>query len=257
MSVTLKEGCHVAGLREGEPEVHGPLRIWRRFGRATGASALSLRIIEIAPGLSPGIRNADCDEVLFVLRGRGTVSLDGHAFGIGPEEGIHLRPGVTLALENPGPHPVTLAGARCPDGAPSAILEAVRVRPEEVASAPPPDLFARLVDRPSEVASDGRSYQVVIDASGFGAPVTQFVGSIPTGRAPDHFHEYEEVLVVLEGSGRMWADRESTPIGPGSCVFLPRRQVHCVENLEEGRLRLLGVFYPSGSPAAAKRSKTG
>jgi mannose-6-phosphate isomerase-like protein (cupin superfamily) len=87
--------------------------------------------------------------------------------------------------------------------------------------------------------------------------VTQFVGSIPPGRAPDHFHEYEEVLVVLKGRGRVWADRESAPVGPGSCVFLPRRQVHCVENLGEGRLRLLGVFYPSGSPAASRRSGTG
>ena len=256
MSLTLKERVHVAELREGDPEVHGPLRIWPRFGRATGAHALSLRILEFAPGLSPGIRNADCDEVLYVLEGSGAVYLDGHAFGVAPDEGIHLRPGVSLALENPGPHPVTLVGARCPDGGPSAILAAAN-RPKEGSSAPPRDAVARLVDRPSEVASDGRSYQVLIDASGSGAPVTQFVGSIPPGRAPDHFHEYEEVLVVLEGSGRMWADRESAPIGPGSCVFLPRRQVHCVENLGEGRLRLLGVFYPSGSPAASKRSGTG
>ena len=41
-----------------------------------------------------------------------------------------------------------------------------------------------------------------------------------------------------------------SPIGPGSCVFLPRRQVHCVENTGSGPLRLVGVFYPAGSPAA-------
>ena len=40
-----------------------------------------------------------------------------------------------------------------------------------------------------------------------------------------------------------------TPIGPGSCIYLPRRQVHCVENTGPGELRLLGVFYPAGSPA--------
>jgi len=54
----------------------------------------------------------------------------------------------------------------------------------------------------------------------------------------------------------MWAGREGTPIASGSCVFLPPRQVHCVENLGEERLRLLGVFYPSGSPAAARRLPT-
>jgi mannose-6-phosphate isomerase-like protein (cupin superfamily) len=255
--MTPNKGCRVADMREGEAEVHGSLRIWSRFGLATGARALSLRILEIAPGLSPGIRNADCDEVLYVIEGSGTIYLDGHPFGVGPEAGIHIRPGVSLALENPGPHPLTLASARCPDGGSPAILEAARIRPDERSPAPPTDAVARLIDRPSEVAPDGRSFQVLIDASGSGAPVTQFVGSIPPGRAPDHFHEYEEVLVVLKGRGRVWADRESAPVGPGSCVFLPRRQVHCVENLGEGRLRLLGVFYPSGSPAASRRSGTG
>jgi mannose-6-phosphate isomerase-like protein (cupin superfamily) len=79
--------------------------------------------------------------------------------------------------------------------------------------------------------------------------VTQFVGSIPPGRAPDHFHEYEEVLFILRGAGRMWTGDLNTPLGPGSCVYLPRGQVHCVENTGDGELRLLGVFYPAGSPA--------
>jgi mannose-6-phosphate isomerase-like protein (cupin superfamily) len=252
LDVTLDAGCRVADLRQGEPELHGTLKVWTRFGRAAGASALSLRILEIAPGLSPRFRNAACDEVLYVIEGTGTGYLDGRAFAIGPDAGIHLCPGVSLALENPGPNPITLASARCPDDGTPAIFEAARIRPTEGSPAPPPAAVARLVDRPSEAASDGRSYQVVIDASGSGAPVTQFVGSIPPGRAPDHFHEYEEVLVVLEGRGRVWAGKDNAPIGSGSCVFLPRRQIHCVENLGDGRLRLMGVFYPSGSPAARR-----
>jgi mannose-6-phosphate isomerase-like protein (cupin superfamily) len=250
VDVTLDAGCRVADLRQGEPEVHGPLRLWTRFGRATGARALSLRILEIAPGFSPGLLNADCDEVLYVIEGAGTAYLDGHPFSVGPDEGIHLKPGVWLALENPGPHPLTLASARCPDDGTAAIFAAARVRPTEGSA--PPAAVARLKDCPAETASDGRSFQVLIDARGSGAPVTQFVGSIPPGRAPEHFHEYEEVLVVLEGRGRVWADRESTPIRSGSCVFLSRRQIHCVENLGEEKLRLLGVFYPSGSPAARR-----
>jgi mannose-6-phosphate isomerase-like protein (cupin superfamily) len=251
LGVTLNNGCRVADMREGEPEVHGALRIWTRFGRATGARALSLGILEIAPGLSPGLRNADCDEVLYVIEGSGTVYLNGHAFAVGPDAGIYLKAGVPLALENTAPDPLTLASARCPDGGTPASFETARIRPEEGSSAPP-DAVARLIDCPPEAAPDGRSFQVLIDASGSGAPVTQFVGSIPPGRAPDHSHEYEEVLVVLQGRGRVWAGRESAPVGPGSCVFLPRRQTHCVENLGEDRLRLLGVFYPSGSPAARR-----
>jgi uncharacterized OsmC-like protein len=35
--------------------------------------------------------------------------------------------------------------------------------------------------------------------------VTQFVGYIPVGRAPDHFHKYDEVVYVLEGDGALQA----------------------------------------------------
>ena len=81
------------------------------------------------------------------------------------------------------------------------------------------------------------------------AEVTQFIGGIPPGRAPDHFHLYEEVICMLEGVGVMHAGATSTPIAAGSCIFLPRKQRHCVENTGSGELRLLGVFYPAGSPA--------
>ncbi|HYN25457.1 MAG TPA: cupin domain-containing protein, partial [Pyrinomonadaceae bacterium] len=77
----------------------------------------------------------------------------------------------------------------------------------------------------------------------------QFVGSIPPGRAPDHFHNYEEVLFILRGVGRMWAGKTHTPIASGSCIYLPKGQVHCVENTGDDELRLLGVFYPAGSPS--------
>jgi mannose-6-phosphate isomerase-like protein (cupin superfamily) len=95
---------------------------------------------------------------------------------------------------------------------------------------------------------------VLLDDSVGSTQVTQFVGGIPHGRAPDHFHEYEEVLCILSGQGRMWGGGASAPIERGALVFLPRRQVHCTENTGPGELRLLGVFYPAGSPAIAYRS---
>src|SRR5882724_11127501 len=67
MAITLEGGCRVSEMREGEPLIEGTLRIWNRIGHATGAQAISLRVMEFAPGLSPGIRNDDCDEVLYVL----------------------------------------------------------------------------------------------------------------------------------------------------------------------------------------------
>lgn len=103
--------------------------------------------------------------------------------------------------------------------------------------------FVHLDDRPRQQTGD-RWYVELIQAE-----VTQFVGSIPPGRAPDHFHLYEEVICILEGDGIMHAGDSSTPVGAGSCIFLPIRQRHCLENTGSGELRLLGVFYPAGSPA--------
>ena len=51
MSITLEGGCRVAQMRAGEPATEGTLRIWNQIGRATGAQAIALRILEFAPGL--------------------------------------------------------------------------------------------------------------------------------------------------------------------------------------------------------------
>jgi mannose-6-phosphate isomerase-like protein (cupin superfamily) len=109
---------------------------------------------------------------------------------------------------------------------------------------------ARLWERESHPSGD-RWYRVLIDGAVGSREVTQFVGAIPPGRSPDHYHEYEEVLCFLAGEGRLWADDVSTPVGPGLCAFLPRGQVHCTENTGASELRLLGVFYPAGSPAVS------
>ena len=83
------------------------------------------------------------------------------------------------------------------------------------------------------------------------ASVTQFIGHVPPGRAPDHFHRYDEVLYVLDGEGVLHIGDEHAPFGRGSCVHLPARLVHCLENTGDEELELLGVFRPAGSPAEA------
>lgn len=136
-------------------------------------------------------------------------------------EGVHLPAGTEIALNGS----LTIVAVSAPGTRHSALRT------------------VRLADQPIQKTGD-RWYRELIQSE-----ITQFVGSIPPGRAPDHFHLYEEMLYILKGSGFMWAGKTRAPIGPGSCVYLPRRQVHCVENTTSGELRLLGVFYPAGSPA--------
>jgi mannose-6-phosphate isomerase-like protein (cupin superfamily) len=208
----------------------GTLTICNQIGPETGAKAISLRILEFDPGLSPVLRNEETDEVLFSL-GSCKLFIDGVAYEVEPEYGIFIQAQQSFQVENPATESVTFVSSQAP-------------RQEGGIKNP----IVRLADQRALPTAD-RWYRVLIDSE-----VTQFVGSIPPGRAPDHFHEYEEVLFILRGEGRMWAGETSTPIGFGSCVYLPKRQVHCVENTGTGELRLLGVFYPAGSPAVRYES---
>jgi mannose-6-phosphate isomerase-like protein (cupin superfamily) len=236
MAVDLEGGCRVSLLHEGSPREHGTVRAFQQFGRENGAAAISLRVLEVAPGLSPRLGGAACDEVLYVIEGKGTLRFESGSRPIEPDTGIYIPPGVRFEIDNS--QPMTIVSSRCPDPGESA--------PTATGGAPP--IVVRLDDCSSEETGD-RWYRVLFDHHIGSAQVTQFVGAIPPGRAPDHYHEYEEVLCVLDGRGRMWAGDKSTPIERGSCIYLPRRQVHCVENAGDSELRLLGVFYPSGSPA--------
>lgn len=262
MAVTLEGGCRVTELREGAPAENGTLRVWNQIGRRTGAQAISLRVLEFSPGLSPGIRSQNCDEVLYVVgdevekgaheisRGgakqrRSRIFIDGWPLEVTSQTGIYLRPGQTLTVENSDSDPLLLISSQCPEPASSDMVAAIT---SPLSQTPPAPALVRLVDRPAQPTAD-RWYRVLVDDEVGSTQVTQFVGSIPPGRAPDHFHNYEEVLIILRGRGRMWAGETNTPIGVGSCVYLPKGQVHCVENTGADELRLLGVFYPAGSPS--------
>ena len=248
MAVTLEGGCRVSEMREGDPVIEGTLRVWNRIGRATGTQAISLRVMEFAPGMSPTIINEDCDQILYVVhtdRDSCDISIDGQRFAIDSDCGIYIRPAQTFGINNRSDAPVTIISSQCPD--PDQELSVV----DESANAAPesnPASIVRLSDQKAQPTAD-RWYRVIIDERVGSAQVTQFVGSIPPGRAPDHFHNYEEVLFILKGEGRMWAGETNTPIAAGSCIYLPKGQVHCVENAGVGELRLLGVFYPAGSPS--------
>jgi mannose-6-phosphate isomerase-like protein (cupin superfamily) len=269
MSVSLEGGCRVSNMREGGPVVNGTVRVWSQVGRHTGAQAISLRILEFAQGLSPGLRNESCDEILYVLEGgdepgtveregedvsrrgaetqRAKILIDGWPFDIASQTGIYLRPGQTLTVDNPHSEPLVLISSQCPDPQTSSPEMAGAIT-APLSQTPPPPAVVRLADRAAQPTAD-RWYRVLVDDEVGSTQVTQFVGSIPPGRAPDHFHHYEEVLFILRGTGRLWAGLTNTPIAAGSCVYLPKGQVHCVENTGGDELRLLGIFYPAGSPS--------
>lgn len=262
----------------------GTVRIWNQIGCASGAQAISLRVMEFAPGLSPGFRNGDSDEILYVVGKQGaesaeydsqeqpgsatpldqnslidphpervltgnhetTLIIDGKPFLVTADTGIYIRPDQTFAIDNSGPGSIVLICVQCPDPASEPEFVPLNTPSDPISTIAVP--IVRLADRAAQPTAD-RWYRVLVDDEIGSTQVTQFVGSIPPGRAPDHFHNYEEVLFILKGEGRMWAGETNTSIAEGSCIYLPKGQVHCVENTGAGELRLLGVFYPAGSPS--------
>jgi len=288
--VILEGGCRVSAIREGQPIEAGTLRIWQEVGRDSGARAISLRTLEFSKGSSPKVPNPGCDDVVYVLEGHGSVTLNDRVYDLEPEMGIYIRPYQVFSVWNPNAEPIVLISSRCPepeggaeviDSGPSRSNEsssaaggipevAIRSTLEgaggSIADSPPtlpatassnsnPAPVVRLSDRKAVPTAD-RWYRVLVDEQVGCTEVTQFIGSIPPGRAPDHFHLYEEVLLILRGEGRMWAGATNTPIEAGSGIYLPNRQIHCVENTGTDELRLLGVFYPAGSPAVRYDAET-
>lgn len=232
MAVAWEGGCRVSTMREGTPQIDGSLKIWNHIGPQTGAKAITLRILEFGPGRSPELQNQDFDEVLFALDPC-TIFIDETAHEVESQSGVFIPAHQTYRVENRGTDSICFVSSQTP-------TERTGIKKQIV----------KLSDQRAMPTGD-RWYRVLIDSE-----VTQFVGSIPPGRAPAHFHEYEEVLFIIRGEGRLWATDKSTTIASGSCIYLPRRQVHCVENTGAGELRLLGVFYPAGSPAVRYDSPT-
>jgi mannose-6-phosphate isomerase-like protein (cupin superfamily) len=103
--------------------------------------------------------------------------------------------------------------------------------------------IARFADCEEKRADENRTFRVLLDTD-----VTQFVGLVTPSRAPDHSHPYDEVGFILDGQGLAHVGGASIPIGPGSCFHLAPNEVHCIENIGPVLMRIMGVFYPAGSP---------
>jgi quercetin dioxygenase-like cupin family protein len=198
-------------------------------------SELALDSLRLDAGASIELLDPLHDSLLFVRAGSG--SLDGHV--------LEGRCGVLVAT---GDDATLNAGT---DG-----LEAVRAT---VGAAT--DLHAPMGSLESVAALDrvepgkatgARSFQVLHGPHNGSVRATAFVGYIPPGKAPWHYHLYDEIVWVVEGEGRLHIGETVEALSPGCAFRLHPREVHIVENAQErDELVVLGIFTPAGSPSAA------
>lgn len=204
----------------------------RLFDADRGCSVFSQRILRF-DGDSGERVDDDATEVLYVLGGAGSLVVD---------DGEHeLSSGTAAFVERGEAWSIADADAL-------SILSVVVHDPEPAAS---PFGVIDLAASGRQSATAGRQFVLGAHPESGCASVTQFIGLIPPGRAPDHFHTYDEVIYVLEGTGYLEIEGVEAPLHAGSCVHLPARLVHCLANTGEREMRVLGVFRPAGSPAEA------
>jgi mannose-6-phosphate isomerase-like protein (cupin superfamily) len=202
-------------------------------------SVLEQEVIDLGPHSRARRATGDAEEVLFVVSGRGELRLDGECHAVEPDTGINLGPGREYELRNLASDPMRTVSVRIHGGAADGAHDTERI------------VVRRLAEQEAHTATTDRSYRIVADPSTGLRSATHFVGYVPTERAPEHFHTYDEVICVLDGEGEFHAGGEHVRLGPGSCIELPARTVHCLENTGQDVLRLVAVFQPPGSPAAA------
>jgi quercetin dioxygenase-like cupin family protein len=104
----------------------------------------------------------------------------------------------------------------------------------------------------AESATGKRSFQVLFGPHNGSTRATMFVGYVPPGAAPWHFHLYDEIVWIWRGEGRFHTHDGAEVLAPGSAFRIRPREVHIVENTSAtDELVVVGLFTPAGSPSAA------
>jgi mannose-6-phosphate isomerase-like protein (cupin superfamily) len=212
----------------------------------TGPGVLGLvrRLVEVPAGSEFGGDAGAAGELWFVIDGSGELEIDGHpGLPLSNDRGLWIPPCSRYRLQADESAGLRLdivalpAAALGTDGAANVVTD------------PSTPLARGLDDCEVEVTGD-REFRVLFGPGRGCAVATQFVGHIPPGRAPDHRHPYDEIVLVLQGEGIAHIGGAEHVLSPGTCLHLPPGLVHCLENTGSMAMRVLGVFHPADSPAA-------
>lgn len=243
----LAGGCRVFSSEDGEVHAHGAWRERIVVCRTQGAGRITQTVNDYPPGAAPALVNPGAEEVLYVASGEGVCHIDGSAYPIQRGCAVFIPPGAVYAVENNSSGLLRTIGSCCPEDPERHIVE----RAPAARSGQAPRLTLHEDQREAIRAGEDRVFRYLVNTDLGCREITQFAGWIPHSKAPFHFHPYEEAIFILEGRGVVHVDEEECEFGPGSSIYFPVGVRHCVENPEKSPIKLLGAFYPSGSPGAA------
>ena len=201
-------------------------------------SALALEQARLDQGVERIVEDEVRDSLLYVAAGAGSVAI------ADTEHELQARSGaLVLAGER--------ATVRTGEGL-SVLVATVGEEADRHAPVGRREVTVSLDAGDSEQATGARSFQVLFGPHNGSTRATLFAGFVPPGKAPWHYHLYDEIVWVPEGPGRLHIGDDTEELGPGSAFRLRPRQVHIVENASADReLTVIGVFTPAGSPSGA------
>ena len=156
MPTTAAEHCvhHrdlASALAPGDTLTRAP--VWARW-------YLAPSMLTFGPGVSRELVSAECDTVLYVQEGSGTLRLGGERHEIGPGLAAFAAAGQPWSVENPGSEPVVMAEVLVPDPEPAGA----------------PYAAVRLDGSADDEATGGRSFRLLCTPAQGCNSVTQFVG---------------------------------------------------------------------------------
>jgi quercetin dioxygenase-like cupin family protein len=201
-------------------------------------SALSLATLRLDARAVAEVTAEDADLLVFVTGGDGSASLAGETLDLESGRALIVRDGETAT--------VTAGGEGL-----SAARVAVAAEADVHAALGPDERVVALDLDDAGVATSNRSFQVLAGAHNGFPRATVFVGVVPPGAAPWHFHQYDEIVLQLSGGAVYHQSGLVQDVRAGDAVRIRPRLVHVNENPSDGDMLLLGVFTPAGSPSAA------
>jgi mannose-6-phosphate isomerase-like protein (cupin superfamily) len=245
----LTGGCRVYSAEDGRLSTVGNWTARGVISHDSGAERITLTVSDYASGVSPAVVNPRAEEVLYVASGEGICRIDGFDYAISSGAAIFVPPGSVYEVENTGVETLRLISSCCPEDPQRHIVDG----PRGAASTgrAPLLLVVRENLRDEIRATEDRVFRYLVHTDLGCKQITQFAGWITPSKAPVHYHNYEEGIFILEGSGIVHTDGGSCEFGPGSSIYFPIGVRHCVENPGTSTIKLLGAFYPSGSPGEA------
>ncbi|WP_240162302.1 CDGSH iron-sulfur domain-containing protein [Glaciimonas sp. PAMC28666] len=240
----LDGNCLVCDMRSTAPLLTTDFSCVEIVGSADGAVHQSLFLVEIGSVESPSMTFGECEVVLTVVSGGGTIVISGLPFEINKDTGIYIRPNEVFSFQCETAESLRCFTSVSPlfTGAPAFVP--MRNNFDERH----PERIARIDPAQRQVMAE-RFFQMMVDGRHGSEIITQFIGEIPLSKAAPHRHLYEEVLMVMRGSGMMWTENVKTIVNTGDIIFLPRKQLHSLESTDPEGMLVAGVICPGNNPS--------